>query len=130
MRSGWTVWRQSSLKSFLISYVHTPIRLWMLQSRELESICISICVVQRDYMDQEPVGTGRRPEKNVVVLFQDDILFCTTTSCFSGRRPIISRRRPIFQDDVLLFQDDVLYLWSGLRNRSYLHVKFYQILSF
>ena len=59
--------------------------------------------------DQEPVGTGRRPEKNVVVLFQDDILFYTTTSCFSGRRPIISRRRPIFQDDVLLFQDDVLY---------------------
>ena len=59
--------------------------------------------------DQEPVGTGRRPEKNVVVLFQDDILFYTTTSyifattscftrrrpIFSGRRPIISRRRPI-----------------------------------
>ena len=64
--------------------------------------------------DQEPVGTGRRPEKNVVVLFQDDILFYTTTSCFtrrrpifSGRRPIISRRRSVLHDDVLLFQDDV-----------------------
>ena len=30
-------------------------------------------------MDQEPVGTGRRPEKNVVVLFQDDILFRTSS---------------------------------------------------
>ena len=33
-----------------------------------------------DHSDQEPVGTGRRPEKNVVVLFQDDILFVQNPS--------------------------------------------------
>ena len=32
------------------------------------------------YSDQEPVSTGRRPEKNVFLLFQDNILFYTTTS--------------------------------------------------
>ena len=46
-------------------------------------------------LDQEPVGTGRRPEKNVVVLFQDDVLFYKTTSYHFKTTSYFTRRRAI-----------------------------------